>query len=249
MPPLPGTERPLDPVASIRVKIGLLVALSIVAAVVMLQVGSGAGVPGWLTIPVTLAAALGVTLWLARGMTSPLREMTRAAGQMASGDYSGQVVATSADEVGLLARAFNTMATELASADQQRRQLLATVSHELRTPLAGQRAVLENLVDGVISADDAALQAALDQSERLSALVEDLLDVSRVDGGAVALDVAPAGVADLVAAGIAEASVSNRDVVLESSVEPPDLSVEVDVARLAQVVANLLDNAIRHSPP
>ncbi|MGH3423881.1 MAG: HAMP domain-containing protein, partial [Nocardioidaceae bacterium] len=182
------TDRPLDGVASIKVKIGLLVALSIVAAVVVLQVGSRAGVPGWLTLPVTLVAALGVTQWLARGMTSPLREMTRAAGLMATGDYSARVTATSADEVGRLARAFNTMAADLATADQQRRQLVATVSHELRTPLAAQRALLENLVDGVVSPDDARLQTALTQSERLSALVADLLDVGRVDGGAAPLD-------------------------------------------------------------
>nr|WP_275450770.1 HAMP domain-containing protein [Arthrobacter sp. H20] len=101
----------------------------------------------------TLAAALDVTQWLARGMTSPLREMTRAAGRMATGDYSARVTATSADEVGRLARAFNTMAADLATDEQQRRQLVATVSHDLRTPLAAQRALLENLVDGVVRPD------------------------------------------------------------------------------------------------
>ncbi|WP_343913244.1 HAMP domain-containing protein, partial [Ornithinicoccus hortensis] len=175
-------ERPLDGVTSITVKIGLLVVLSIVAAVVLMQVGSRAGVPGWITLPVALAGALGVSRWLARGMTSPLREMTRAAGQMAAGDYSARVPATSADEVGRLGHAFNTMAADLAAADQERRQLVATVSHELRTPLAAQRALLENLVDGVVTPDDTALQTALAQSERLSGLVSDLLDVSRIDG-------------------------------------------------------------------
>jgi signal transduction histidine kinase len=243
-----GTDRPLDGVASIKVKIGLLVALSIIAAVVVLEVGSRAGVPGWLTLPVTLATALAVTQWLARGMTSPLREMTRAAGQMANGDYSARVTATSADEVGRLARAFNTMSADLATADQQRRELVATVSHELRTPLAAQRALLENLVDGVVSPDDAALQTALTQSERLSALVADLLDVSRVDGGAVPLQLAPVAVTELLDQAVAEATVSGRAVRLETSVEPPDLVVQADAARLAQVVVNLLDNAVRHSP-
>jgi two-component system sensor histidine kinase BaeS len=242
--------RPLDGVASITVKIGLLVALSILVAVVVLQVGTRAGVPGWLTLPVTLAAALGVTQWLARGMTSPLREMTRAAGRMATGDYSARVAETSADEVGRLARAFNTMAGDLGTADQQRRQVVATVSHELRTPLAAQRALLENLVDGVVTPDDDALQTALRQSERLSALVADLLDVSRVDGGAVPLDLAPVTVAELVDQAVAEVTVAGRSgaVRLETSVEPADLVVRADAARLQQVVANLLDNAVRHSP-
>lgn len=246
------TSRPLDGVSSIKVKIGLLVALSILAAVVVLQVGSRAGVPAWLTLPVTLAAALGVTQLLARGMTSPLREMTGAAGRMAGGDHSVRVTASSADEVGTLGRAFNRMAADLADADQQRRQLLATVSHELRTPLAAQRALLENLVDGVVRPDDAALQAALAQSERLSALVGDLLDVSRLDGGAVPLQPGPVDVAGLLAAAVAENGVGGpgpgRDVRVETVVEPADLVVTGDAARLAQVVANLLDNAVRHSP-
>ncbi len=243
-----ATDRPLDPVGSIKIKIGLLVALSILAAAVVLQVGNRAGVPAWLTLPVTVAAALGVTQWLARGMTAPLGEMTSAAGRMARGDYGARVTATSADEVGHLARAFNTMADDLATADQQRRQLVATVSHELRTPLAGQRALLENLVDGVVTPDDAALQAALNQSERLSTLVEDLLDVSRVDGGAVSLDLEPVTVRDLLHRAVEESEVGGRPVRYEVSVAPPDLEVRADEARLHQVVANLLDNASRHSP-
>ena len=76
------------------------------------------------------------------------------------------------------------MAADLAAVDQQRRELVANVSHELRTPLAALRALLENLVDGVVPPDDAALRAALAQAERLGALVGDLLDLSRVDAGA-----------------------------------------------------------------
>ncbi|MCK0111153.1 DUF4173 domain-containing protein [Ornithinimicrobium sp. F0845] len=233
---------------SIKVKIGLLVALSILAAALVLQVGNRSGVPAWLTLPVTVAAALGVTQWLARGMTAPLREMTTAAGSMARGDYRARVTATSADEVGQLGRAFNTMAQDLATADQQRRQLVATVSHELRTPLAGQRALLENLVDGVVTPDDATLQAALTQSERLSGLVEDLLDVSRVDGGAVPLQLEEVTVADLLRRAVEESEVGGRPVRYEISVVPPELEVRADEARLHQVVANLLDNASRHSP-
>ena len=89
------------------------------------------GVPFWLSVPVTVALALGVTQLLAVGMTSPLREMTAAASRMARGDYSGRVVATSNDEVGELARAFNRMAEDLATVDRQRRELVANVSHEL----------------------------------------------------------------------------------------------------------------------
>ena len=140
-----NTARPLDGITSLKVKLGLLVAVSIVVAVVVERVADAGQVPWWISVPVTVVAALAVTQWLARGMTSPLREMTSAAGRMAGGDYGQRVTASSSDEVGELARAFNAMAADLASADTQRRQLVATVSHELRTPLTAQRALLENL--------------------------------------------------------------------------------------------------------
>ncbi|TQM62614.1 DUF4153 domain-containing protein [Humibacillus xanthopallidus] len=242
-----NADRPLDGIRSIKVKLGLLVAVSIVVAAVVAQIGDRAGVPTWLTLPVTIVAALGVTQWLARGMTSPLREMTSAASRMATGDYSQRVSATSADEVGALAAAFNTMAADLADADRQRRQLVATVSHELRTPLTAQQALLENLVDGVVRPDDAVLRTALAQAERLGALVGDLLDLSRVDGGRVPLTLARVDVRELVEQAVAEAAVSRRGTVHVVDV-PSGLRVVADDARLHQVLANLLDNADRHSP-
>ena len=151
--------------------------------------------------------ALAVTQLLASGMTSPLRQMTDVARQMARGDYSGRVHATSSDEVGQLARAFNKMAEDLATVDRQRRDLVANVSHELRTPLTALCAVLENLVDGVAEPDPAGLQAALDQAERLGRLVEDLLDLSRVDAGVTPLQLRPVPVADLLERAVAEAAV------------------------------------------
>ncbi|ANS79563.1 sensor kinase, two-component system [Serinicoccus hydrothermalis] len=244
-------ERPLDGVGSITVKIGVLVTLSILAAVVVSEVGDRAGVSAWLSIPVSVAAALFVTQWLARGMTAPLRQMTVAAGRMAGGDYSTRIAASASDEVGQLGTAFNTMSAELEGADRQRRELLATVSHELRTPLAAQRALLENLVDGVVTPDDRSLQTALEQSERLSALVQDLLDLSRVEAGVATLDFEPVQVADLLArcAEEARAVVAARGHAVSVEVDAPeDLQARVDRARLTQAVTNLLDNAVRHSP-
>ncbi len=241
-------ERPLDGIRTIRTKLGLLVGVSVVVAAVVAEVGDAAGVAGWISLPVTVAAALAVTQWLARGMTSPLREMTTAAGAMARGDHGQRVAASSTDEVGELARAFNAMAADLASADQQRRLLVATVSHELRTPLSAQRALLENLVDGVVRPDDEALRAALRQSERLSALVGDLLDLSRIDAGAAPLELTDVVVSELLDDVVAEAGVDGRTVRVRTVVEPPELTVRADPARLHQLVANLVDNAVRHSP-
>ena len=192
---------------------------------------------------------LGMVQVLARGMTSPLREMAAAAQEMAKGDYERRVTATSRDEVGELARAFNAMAGELAGADRMRRELVANVSHELRTPLGALQALLENLADGVEPPDPARLRVALAQTERLGRLVEQLLDLSRFESGALELRRRPFGVRGLLEQAVRECALGERPVRLKVCVEPGDLQTTGDPERLHQVVANLLDNAVQHSPP
>ncbi|HET7736581.1 MAG TPA: DUF4153 domain-containing protein [Nocardioidaceae bacterium] len=241
------SPQPLARVTSLKVKLGVLVAASITVATVVASLGSSAGVTFWLSFPVTILLALAVTQLLAVGMTSPLREMTGAANRMATGDYAVRVTDTSSDEVGELARAFNTMARDLADVDRRRRELVANVSHELRTPLAALCAVLENVVDGVSPGPDS-LAGALAQAERMSDLVEDLLDLARVDAGRAPLTPQSLALGPLLADAVAEARVLGRDVEYDVRVTPPDLAVQADPARLRQLVANLLDNASRHSP-
>ncbi|MDP3894347.1 HAMP domain-containing sensor histidine kinase, partial [Nocardioides sp.] len=238
----------LDQVTSVKVKLGLLVAASVTVASVVAATGSRGGVPFGLTVPVTVALALAVTQLLAVGMTSPLREMTRAARAMARGDYSHRVTATSSDEVGELARAFNRMAEDLATVDRQRRELVANVSHELRTPLAALTAVLENLVDEVAEPDPTTLRAALDQAERLSVLAADLLDLSRVDAGESPLATHPVDVRQLLEECVSDVRATGRQVTYDVQVTPVGLTVQGDPGRLRQLVTNLLDNAARHSP-
>ncbi|MGH3351578.1 MAG: DUF4153 domain-containing protein [Nocardioides sp.] len=237
---------PLERVSSIKVKLGLLVAASALVAAVVASFGRVTGVSPWISIPVTIGIALAVTQLLAVGMTSPLRQMTTAARRMARGDYSVSVPAVGADEVGQLGRAFNTMASDLGAVDRQRRDLIANVSHELRTPLAALTVVLENLVDGVGS-DPGALQTALGQAERLSRLVEDLLDLARVDAGKAPLSTSSVELGPLLETCVAEVRANGRSVsyVVEA---PADLVVDADPDRLSQLVVNLLDNASRHSP-
>lgn len=240
--------RPLDRLGSIKTKLGVLVAVTIAVAATLTVVGSTLGVWAGFTIPAAVVVALAVTQVLARGMTSPLREMTAAARSMATGDYSRRVRATSNDEVGELARAFNRMAADLEAVDQQRRDLVANVSHELRTPVSALRAVLENLVDGVTQPDTTTLQAALEQTERLSRLVGDLLDLSRVDAGITPLETDTVLVEPFLQTVVKEAQVSPRPVSYLVDVRPPDLTLQADRGRLHQLLANLLDNAGRHSP-
>ena len=241
--------RPLDRLQSIKVKLGVLVLASV--SVSSLVLWYGLIHLGWLpryTLPVAVLVALGVTQVLAHGMTSPLRSMTAAAAAMARGDYSRRVRATSRDEVGELARAFNRMAADLEAADTQRRELIANVSHELRTPIAALQAVLENLVDGVAEPQPATMRAALDQTERLGRLVGELLDLSRIDAGTEPINRVDVAVAAVLDAVVDEARMNARTVRFEVEVSPPDAMAWADPARLHQVVANLLDNAAGTAP-
>jgi signal transduction histidine kinase len=238
----------LDPVTSIKAKLGALVAASVVVAALLATLGSAAGVPAWLTVPVAVALALGVTQLLAAGMVAPLRQMTDVAQRMARGDYSGRVHTTATDEVGRLAAAFNQMATDLERVDAERRDLIATVSHELRTPLAAMTAVLENLADGVVPADAEHVGGALAQAERLRDLVADLLDLSRLEAGVVALEPRDVDLAALVEDCVREVEHAGRSTSYDVAVEPT-LVVTADPARLRQLLVNVLDNAARHNPP
>ena len=242
--------RPLDRFSSIKIKLGVLVTATVTLAAFLTWIGlyNHLG-PRW-TLPLAVVLSVIAVQVLARGMTSPLREMTAAARAMAQGDYTLRVRATSRDEVGQLAGAFNTMADDLQQADRLRRELVANVSHELRTPVAALQAQLENVVDGVSPMDRATLEVALAQTERLGRLVTDLLDLSRLEAGAVRVEPAPVELSGFLAEAVASAGLVSprKSLRFDVRVEPPDLVVEADEQRLHQVVANLLHNAVRHSP-
>jgi signal transduction histidine kinase len=174
--------------------------------------------------------------------------MAAAAAAMARGEYGRRVTASSRDEVGELARAFNAMATQLGEVDRVRRELVANVSHELRTPISALQAVLENLVDGVEPADPETLRTMLKQVERLGTLVTQLLDLSRLESGAVPLQRQTFDLQPLLEDAAGETRLRTTDVEVAVSVDPPGAAADGDPERVHQVVANLLDNAVRHSP-
>jgi signal transduction histidine kinase len=188
--------------------------------------------------------------WLARGMTQPLRDMAAAARRMEVGDYTVRVRARSRDEVGQLAAAFNRMTAELEDLERSRRDLVANVSHELKTPITAIRAHLENLADGVEVADPRTLQLMLSQTERLGRLVDQLLDLSRLESGEVPFQVEIVPLAPLVSRVISEISMgrSVADVRIEHDI-PVHLAANADAERIHQVLFNLVDNAVRFTPP
>lgn len=199
---------------------------------------------------VAAAIALILARVLARGMTKPLREMARASSRMATGDYSQRVQTTSHDEVGQLAVAFNKMSGELEGTERLRRDLVGNVSHELKTPITALKAHLENLLDGVERPDAAVLEVMLAQSDRLSRLVDQLLELSRLESGDLPLHPEPTALRPLVDRVVSEVEVGRRDagVGIHNEVAWDLAELDADPERVHQVLFNLLDNAVRFTP-
>ncbi|GFE14386.1 two-component sensor histidine kinase [Streptomyces glebosus] len=256
--------RPLDPYRSVKAALGALVSVSVIITTLLVFVAMHSATELRVITIFSIIASLLITQFVANSLTAPLDEMTDVTRSMAHGNYSRRVRSERRDEFGDLANAFNRMAADLEAVDTHRKELVANVSHELRTPIAALRAVLENVVDGVCEPDPETMRTALKQTERLGRLVEHLLDLSRLDNGVVPLhsrrfEVWPylsgvlkeanmsRGAATL--AGVAGSGTHTRtDVHLHLDVSPPELTAHADAERLHQVVANLIDNAIKHSP-
>ena len=240
--------RPLDRLASIKLKLGLVLVAAVVTTLVVNELGLRYGFKPASRAVVAALLALAMVQLLATGMTSPLREMANASRAMARGEHGRRVTATSKDEVGELARAFNAMAAELEEVDRIRRDLVANVSHELRTPISALQAVLENLIDGVEPSDPETFRTMLKQVERLGRLVAQLLDLSRLESGVVPLQRRTFAVREVLDDAADEARLRAGDPSIVVAVDPPDLTVDADPERVHQVVANLVENAVRHSP-
>ncbi|WP_425086140.1 sensor histidine kinase [Streptomyces hainanensis] len=246
--------RPIDPMRSVKAALGWLVTISVTITTLIILVAYRSDVGLQLIAVFAIIASLLVTQFVAHSLATPVLEMTSASRAMARGEYGRRVAVSRRDELGDLAHAFNRMAADLQAADRHRKELVANVSHELRTPIAGLRAVLENVVDGVSEADPRTMATALRQTERLGRLVEQLLDLSRLENGVVPLQAGFFQVEPYLSAVLGDASVAQKrgngrtDVRLRLDVTPVALRAYADRERLDQVVTNLVDNAVKHSP-
>ncbi len=185
-----------------------------------------------------------------RRLAVPLADVMEAAGRVAGGDYAARVEPRGSREVRALGRAFNAMAARLQANEEQRRNLLADVAHELRTPLSVIRANAEGLMDGLYPADHEHLAPIVEETQVLARLLDDLATLSTAEAGALTLHREPVEprilVEDAVAAFRARAEVAG--VTVESGVDAALPEIEVDPVRIREVLANLLSNALRHTP-
>ena len=198
----------------------------------------------------SVAVALALSSIISTRIVRPVRELGAAAQRIAHGSRDARVPARGTDELAELAGAFNEMAASLEHAEQIRSQLLADVAHELRTPLATVESYVEALADGVLAADDENWGVIRSETSRLNRLVDDLQKVSRAQAHQLDLHLAPVAAAALISDAVkaAEPSFTSKSVTLEAEIEPRVPTIEADTERIAEVLANLLTNALRHTP-
>jgi two-component system sensor histidine kinase BaeS len=201
-------------------------------------------------IIVLIVALRRVGLIASRRLTTPLSEMMKAADALASGDLSARVPEQGSGEFRHFARSFNDMAEALESANRQRRDLLADVAHELRTPLTVIQGNLEALRDGVYEATPEHLDLVLDETQKLSRLVEDLRLLTLAETGQLPLDLQTIDVPQLLA-DVSEAfgpQAADVGVALQADATDGLPQILADPQRLGQVLGNLVTNALRYTP-
>jgi signal transduction histidine kinase len=194
--------------------------------------------------------ALLVALLVARQLVRPLQSMTAAARRLAAGQRHDPLPIAADTELAELAQAFNTMAAELGRQEDLRRQMVADIAHELRTPLSVLRLQVESIEDGIVPASPDALGAIDNQLDLLSRLVDDLRLLSLVEAGqlSLSLQAVDPGQAMMRAARAAEARARQGQIELSVAPVGPLPAVRADPQRLAQVLGNLIENAVRYTP-
>lgn len=197
----------------------------------------------------SVLAALIVSLFISRRIIAPVRNLSFASQRIAEGHYDERVQLSGEDEIAQLATRFNQMAAQLEQVEAMRRQLIGDVSHELRTPLTSIKGYMEGLVDGVFPAIPETFKQIHHEAERLSRLVDDLQELSRVEAKAYPLDMHPISLSVLVLTTVKRLSpqAESRHIRLHSNLPPELPPVLADEDRIIQVLVNLVGNSLLYT--
>jgi two-component system sensor histidine kinase BaeS len=204
----------------------------------------------WLAGGLAALVAVGLGLLLARQISRPVRDLTSAARRVGEGDYEGRVPVRTRDELGELAETFNAMAEAVGHQEGLRRRMAADIAHELRTPLAVVQADLEAMLDGVRPLSREAVSEIHRETQLLSRLIADLRDLSLAEAGRLPLHRRPADLAELARTSASRFASRAEERGVRLAVDAPEglPLVDADRDRISQVLGNLLENAIRHTP-
>ena len=190
-----------------------------------------------------------LAFFLAQSQIRPLREINSAVREFTKGDLTRRVNLNCGGELEELGASINRMAAELSRLEDSRRSFVANVSHELRSPLTSMRGYVQAMLDGTIPPEDAPryLGVVMDETTRLTDLVRDLLDLSRLESGKFPLTVAPFDVNELVRRTLInfEGRIDAKGIQVDVSLADDPLMVMGDANRISQVVTNIVDNAVK----
>lgn len=199
---------------------------------------------------IAIVIAAGVAFFLAGRISRPLRNMARAVRDVARGEFERRVPVESTDEIGVVAGAFNYMASELGEADRRQREFFLSISHELRTPLTAIQGYAEAIEDGTAGPDrqKEAARVIAGESRRLARLVSDLLELARIDAKRFEVSMEEVEV-DIVLTATQQAFAPKAEEAgVGIHVESKGGTVRADHDRLMQVLSNLTENALRYTP-
>jgi signal transduction histidine kinase len=195
-------------------------------------------------------AALIVTLFISGRILRPVENLTVAAQKMSHGDLSARVPVESDDELGQLATAFNGMAENISRQEELRRNMVGDVAHELRTPLTNLRGYLEATRDGLVAPDAALVDNLYEETMLLTRLVTDLHELAQAEAGQLTLVRTPTPISEVIekAVEILRPQAESKGVALSVDVAPDLPPADIDRERIGQVLRNLLNNALAHTP-
>lgn len=205
----------------------------------------------WISTLATLLISLAcINFFTKRQLINPLKEIYLVANKLARGEVAQRIQVKSSDEIGELAKSFNLMAKSLEAVDSNRRDFISNVSHELRSPITSMKGFIAGMLDGVIPKDkeNYYLKLVYDEINRLSRLVNDLLDISSMEVGKFKLTIMEVDINSIVKKCLLnlESKVNNKGIRINATLENEHLYVYADSDRIMQVLTNLLDNAIKY---
>jgi len=204
----------------------------------------------WICALILILISAVIIFFTSRRISRPIVQMTSAAIKLAEGEKVGEIQAKTSDEIEKLADAFNTMNRQLEITENVRREFIANVSHDLRTPLTSINGFVQGMIDGLIKPENYPkhLITIKEEINRLMKLTRDILEIAKIQGGAINLNITELKVADAINSVVGSIEMLAQQKEIQISLEcPPNLYVKVDSDRLKQILSNLLANAINYS--
>ncbi|MBX3013299.1 MAG: HAMP domain-containing protein [Caldilineaceae bacterium] len=206
----------------------------------------------YLLVVVAIGSVVGIAagVGMSRRMTAPLGALAKGTETIGAGDLTYRVVPQGSEELVALAQSFNQMATQLEAGERLRQNLLADVAHELRTPLTVLQGNLRAILDDVYALDKAEVARLYDQTRHLHRLVNDLHELAQAEARQLPLNLQTTDLVWLLedAVAIFQPIAEAEEVQLQLELPRSAVMVQVDQARITQVLQNLLVNALRHTP-